>query len=184
MLLKMRLKMQARRLRLLGNLLAGNALQSTVVLGPARESGLDEVRARPAHLRLDALGHALERARRVLGAHRGLVHLALRPHKPSTRNSTHTCQPCPGPAVTVARYPDLCGTRQLHNRACHTRHVTRAPHVHPPPHSPNVRLHGYLALSKKPPRPPTPNTRRHMPLRAATLRAVEPAHTLSCTSAA
>jgi hypothetical protein len=48
-----------------------------VILGPARQGGLDEVRARPAHLRLDALRDALEVALGILGAYRRLVQLAL-----------------------------------------------------------------------------------------------------------
>jgi len=57
--------------------LGTDALEGAVVLGPAGEGGLDEVRALLGHVCRDAPGHALELAAHILGAHSGLVELAL-----------------------------------------------------------------------------------------------------------
>jgi hypothetical protein len=62
---------------LLGDLLAGNALQGAVVLGPAGKGGLDEIGALLRHVRRDALGNLPEVALEILGAHGGLGELAL-----------------------------------------------------------------------------------------------------------
>jgi len=57
--------------------LGTDALEGAVVLGPAGEGRLDEVRALLGHVCCDAPGHALELAAHILGAHSRLVELAL-----------------------------------------------------------------------------------------------------------
>ena len=58
-------------------LLGCRALQGAVVLGPACKSGLDKVRAGLGHVCLYTLGHTPEVTLEVLGAHSGVVKLAL-----------------------------------------------------------------------------------------------------------